>query len=142
MATLSSPTATTAGVTAIPNGWWLKDPLNPAANVFVGPDGSSIKTSQPDKAGTFDILGKQRPIVVSDGPGGESLQSLTLLTYTPADYTALKAITNAARVLLVQSPFGEQWYVWILKRDRDLSPSTPVAPWRHTTLDVVEVDAP
>ena len=142
MATIVSASSSTSSVTATTSSWWLKDPLNPAANVAVNLAAPDFTTTQKDRAGTFDVLGRANAVVVSDGVSGEDAGAVRFLTTTPSDYTALFSLVNAGHVLLLQSPFGQSWYVWVLKRTRQLVRSVAASPWRYTTLDLVTVDAP
>lgn len=140
-ATLVSPASTTVSVTSTGTSWYLKDPLYPALNIrleVVNGFNSDVR----ERAGKFDILGRSTDFVVSDGVSGEDIGALDCLTLTAADYTALIAITTTSRTLYLTSPFGEAWYVFVLGRQRKLIASAAANPYRTTTLNLANVDAP
>lgn len=132
---------TTAAVTAAPTSWWLKDPtdatVNQAVNVNQPP-----KTSRVEQSGAFYPLGRTRPVVVADAMTGDD-GAIGLLTLTAAAYTALLVLLKRQRVLFLESPFGESWYVRLMgSRDTTLSRSAAAAPYRQTSVTYVETDMP
>ena len=145
-AVVSLPAAT-ALVTAIPSaaaggGWWLKDPLDPTVNLAINPQGPNVPGSISERAGLFEPLGRKFPVVVSDSMGAEK-GSATWRTFTAADYAALKTLIRRQSALLLQSPFGEQWFVRLWgDRQWDLLVSTLAQPVRDHKVTWVEVDRP
>jgi len=142
--------AATASATTTLTSWWLKNPLNPAQNIAVTVvDGHP--TSQTERAATHYPLGSNSPAIVSDVVTGRDGQ-LTVLTTTATAYTALVAIVTSQQTVLMQSPFGEQWYARLgfpsggssstAQKASTLAPSSAANPYRKTQITYVEVAAP
>lgn len=141
MALISSPPSATASVTVTATGWWLKDPIDPTVNAAIVVVGEP-STHRDEQAGVFYPLGSTRPVVVADAMTGAD-GALKLLTTTPAAYAALVALLTRQRTLLLQSPFGEQWYVRLIgSRPSTLKASLAAAPYREYQFSYVEVAAP
>lgn len=132
---------TTSPVTAAPTSWWLKDPTDATVNQPINVN-QPPKTSRTEQSGVFYPLGRTRPIVVADAMTGAD-GSVNILTLTAAAYTGLLALLNRQRVLFLESPFGESWYVRLTNsRDTTLQRSAAAAPYRQTSVTYVETDAP
>lgn len=108
MATISS--ADSASVAATPgfDGWWLKDPRDPSINREV--DGETKDTTSDEPQGVFLPLGASVPVVTSSAIVGDA-GTVEVLCMTDAEFVGLTALRETQRVLLLQSPEGEQWYV-------------------------------
>jgi hypothetical protein len=140
--TISSAASTTAAATAASSAWWLKDPtlasLDATVEVVLPFD-----TDRAERQGVFEPLGREFPVVVADALLGES-GTLTIDCYTGTAYTQLEALRATQRVLLLQSPLGDQWYVRLGDNRRasmTFAPSASLAT-RTITIDWVEVDSP
>lgn len=144
MATIVSPFTSSQSVTAASGAspsWWLKDPLNPAVNIAINPQ-NQHDSDRAEHSTAFYPLGRTRPVVVADAMTGAD-GKLELLTFTAVDYTALLVMVNLQRVLLLQSPYGEQWYVRMMgKRSSKLFAGAAANPYRLTIVDYLEVDVP
>jgi len=105
---------------AIPltDDWWLKDPLVPALNIRLWVHEHSSK--RPRSRGVFsplvsDLNRQARKIIVS-GPQYGWEGDLTAV-FIPEDdgtedsWEKFQVINDPGRVLLLQAPNGEQWYV-------------------------------
>jgi len=137
-----SPPAASAPVLVTPNSWWLKDPLAPGNNLPVNPQAPSVKQRLTERSASFAPLGRSKPVVVSDSVSGEA-GSATWRTFTAADYQALKVLLRRQATLLLQSPFGEQWFCRLMAdRQWDLLVSTLAQPVRDTAITWEEVDRP
>jgi hypothetical protein len=132
--------------------WWLKDPLAPANNAQVQvkpPWDLPLKIV----AASYTELGASLDVVVSDGARGPSGE-LTFITVDPStdtdgDYADLLKLLLPAqtgglpRTLLLQSPFGDSYYVSFIDTDDISTEFTPAAaPLRETKLKYVNVARP
>ena len=126
--------------------WFIRDPLNPTVTaVAVSPVGQ-FTTSQQEQMSAFYAIGRQFPVISSDVVNGQD-GTLNLVTFTTADYTNLKTILASQKVYLLQSPFGEQWYVRLQSgRQQSLqgnaSTSAAGAQYRTTQVQYLQVDKP
>lgn len=140
MAVIASLPSTTASVTITIASWWLKDPLDASADLAVNVN--SPKNHIGEQSGTFYPLGATFPVVVADAINGDD-GTIEMLSLTDAEYKALMVLLRKQRVLLLQSPYGEQWYVrFNVPRERELMPSSAGSPYRKYTASYVEVAAP
>lgn len=133
--------------------WWLKDPIDstvalgfnqgPAGQNSDGSGPPNISTQIIEKTTAHTLLGRQFDVMVSDGMQGEN-GSAVVVTNDEADWlTLVELITRPARTLLLQSPFGRQWYVNLLSpRGIDLPAWLLGHPMRNTTLVYAEADTP
>lgn len=141
MATIVSAFSATATVATTSTAWWLKDPLDSTANVAVRVE-PGPQTDRIERSTAFYPLGRARPVVISDVVTGAD-GAVKLVTFAPSEYTALVSLMTRQRVLLLQSPFGEQWYIRLMgDRKSQLNESTASAPYRIHDLTYLEVDTP
>lgn len=105
---ISTWSTAVSAATAPGSYWWLKDPLIPSA-ALKGNVNTNVVMAQPEKIATKIVMGSPRVIVVTDGLLGHE-GVLTMGDVDP-NYTALKDLIQTLDTILIQSPFGEQWYV-------------------------------
>lgn len=147
----------TAGGSDVASGWsvlsapvhwsspytWFKAPTHPEFNSTVRIEGiPSEKHRNPQ--GTFDVPGRVDPIVVSAGRK-LSEGTVTFVTLTPGELSALQALLDLSEVLLLQTPPEDQWgcrYIAVgdHEENRVSRRSTPTP--RQVVCPFVEVLAP
>lgn len=130
-----------AVVTIPANTWNLKVPQDNALNVY---DLRVVVNPQEDiteDLGVFRPLDRRYPIVVAGKLGGWDGE-ITIATITTAEWDAVKALIEAQRVLLLQSPYGWDKYIRITNGARTLIQGTTTTPRRQVTLQYVEVGSP
>lgn len=138
---LTGPAGQAAPVVASLHRWWLKDPLSPAANLPVNPQGKAT-TVLTERSTAYTPIGATYPLVVSDSVSGDDGGATWLTTGEP-EWQALRVLLRRQATLLLQSPFGAQWYVRLMgPRATDLEASSPAAPYRTTQVAWLEVGAP
>lgn len=108
MATIASDNSTAAPAVLALGGWWLKDPTDPTLNLEV--DGHTVEFQTDEPQGVFLPLGAEHPVVVSEAITGAA-GTLDVLCLTQAEYDSLVTLRGTQRVLLLQSPLGDSWYV-------------------------------
>lgn len=142
----SSPFSSTVYAAADPGvWWWLKDPVDPSVALRFN-QGSDIVTHFDEKATMHTLLGRQNMVKVSDGIQGEA-GTASLVTDDDATYRKLLLLIRRPGVLLLQSPFGYQWYMNIdttsgASRQVTLPSYLLNFPMRTTQLAFAEADAP
>lgn len=148
---VSAPSVASATVQAryAREKWQLKNPLDPDGDLeprILAP----FDPEFPEPATVHEPIGRRTPIVNTDGVKGLRAE-LLIQTETEADYDALLALTDAdpPKVLLLQNPFGRQWYVKALGRREEFLRSIPdvgserqVRHLHRHRIQVVEVDRP
>lgn len=113
MAEIVGPNSDTATVTATTlNGWWVKDPLDPARNVRTHNGDADWQMTDGTDATVHQPLGAALPVVTFGSATGESGQ---VTWHVPDEQTwqALERLRLSRRTLLLQSPQGEQMYVQV-----------------------------
>lgn len=141
---VSPYSAVTFGATQPGTDWWIKDPIDTSIALAFNQDyNTDIATTFKEKATLHTMLGRKHPIKVSDGMMGED-GIATVVTATDDDWkTLVTLMTRAARTLLLQSPFGYQWYVDMDGARNIALPSWLLAqPIRTVQIPYVEVDMP
>ena len=141
MADIYSAISTVASATVTFTDWWLKDPTTPALN-------SSIDVQEPLRLEKFETqavfrpLGRTLPVVVSGTLNGEQ-GTLDMDFTTKAAFDAFDALRNTQRVLLLQSPFGDNLYVRLgATRDASLKHADSTSQYRDVSIGFVQVDKP
>ena len=105
-----SPFSSAPSITTNPTKFWLKYPKGSALNMVVNID-IPLPHTRPETQTTFAILGKTRPVVGADALLGHQSSGITIHTQTLAEWNSLQALLATQDTLLLQSPFGEQWYI-------------------------------
>lgn len=141
---LVSPASTAVATTVVNDGWWLKDPLDPTRNMQVRVARPSFRRREPQAV--EDVLGSALPAVSSDGVKGAE-GTLRLRTLSAAERAALWLLTGSGRTLLLQTVWGDNWYVR-LGQDQQWEPvrahddgvdGYPVRDFFEVDLSFVEV---
>jgi hypothetical protein len=122
-------------------GWWVVDPFHPWLSLRVTTPQLSLDTAESVQA--FQLLGRDRPVVLSDEVYGEDGQ-VTFTTKTRDEWLRLRALTREQHALLLRSPFSdEQWWVRFVERGREFTEGPDVdTPVRQFTCKYYEVEAP
>lgn len=131
-----------ASLTLAASGRWnLRAPERPNIDVLdinvIGEPSEGLS----EDVGVFRPLDRRYPVVVAGSLTGWD-GNITVETTTAADWDAVKAIIEAQRVLLLQSPFGWQKYIRLVGDVKTAIQGTPTAPRRRATLTYVETAAP
>lgn len=91
--------------------WWIKDPLDPSANMTVSLDPGTLDTVSQDRQQEYQVLGRPDPVILSDAFELPQLQ-LTFVFITDAAYQAFEAMRSTQHIFLLQGPAPSgQWYV-------------------------------
>ncbi len=92
--------------------WWLKDPLNPAANMEISLQPGTMKTSATEPQQVVFALNRVDPIVLSDIIKLPTITQLPLRFLSDASYQQFEALRASGHILLLQAPQEVgQWYV-------------------------------
>jgi hypothetical protein len=106
----NASTANAAWLTSV--RWWLKDPLNPSANMELSMQPGNMETSASDPQQIVFAVGRVTPIVMSDVIKMPTITALPLRFLTDASYQAFEALRATGHTLLLQAPKEVgQWYV-------------------------------
>ncbi len=145
---LAGPVSLPASAQVSLSSWWLKDPLNPSANqTLIVSD--TPQTNQLEQSTVNYPLGTGLiyPTVQAGSIGGDD-GTVPATIIGQANYTAFRALINAQHVLLLQSPYGEQWYIRgalstssasLTQEQTQLNASSGAQPLRTVALSYVEV---
>lgn len=141
MPDIYSSASATVSATVIFDEWWLKDPTDAALNQELEVD-SPLRFQRTEQQTVFRPLGRPLPIVVSGSLAGES-GTLVLHFTTQADFDAFEDIRATQRVLLLQSPFGDNLYVRLGDNaDATLVHAGEAIREREVSIDFTEVTRP
>lgn len=141
MAALSSAPSGTQTATVTVDRWWLKNPLNSAQNTTVEVV-TPFRTDRPEPQTVYRPLGRNRPVVTAGTMQGEEGE-LILECWTQAEYDAVTTIRSSQQVLLLQSPFEQQWYVRLgASRRTEFTFAAGTTRARTVQVSFVEVDRP
>ena len=109
---LVSPIAAASANWATSVRWWLKDPLNPSANMEISLQPGTFDTSATFPQQVVFTIGRVDPIIMSDTPKLPTITALPLRFISDAQYQAFEALRATGHVLLLQAPQEVgQWYV-------------------------------
>ena len=105
----SASTANATWLTSV--RWWLKDPLNPSANMQISMQPGKMATTATDPQQIVFAVGRVSPIIMSDVIKMPSM-NLPLRFLTEAEYQAFEALRATGHTLLLQAPKEVgHWYV-------------------------------
>ncbi len=92
--------------------WWLKDPLNPSANMEISLQPTKMQTSAQDPQQVVFPIGRVDPIVMSDIIKMPTITQLPLTFLDDASYQQFESLRATGHILLLQAPqeIGH-WYV-------------------------------
>lgn len=137
--TSSYSTTATGSITA--DTWNLKVPENAALNDIdvnvVNQPGEEVS----EDLGVFRPLDRRYPVIVAGTLSGWD-GDLNIITTTAAEWTALKAVIESQKVLLLESPFGWAKYIRLVGGAKTAIAGTPTAPRRTVAVAYVETTAP
>lgn len=131
----------TVTVTIAADKWNLKVPQSDPLNVYNLRVVVDPQEDITEDLGVFRPLDRRYPVVVAGKLGGWDGE-FTIATITTAEWDAVKALVEAQRVLLLQSPFGWEKYIRIINGARTLIQGTTTTPRRQVTFQYVEVSSP
>lgn len=122
--------------------WWLKDISDPANNVQLNVKWEKVDVSTTNTATVFQPLGRDLPVVLSEGHKGDML-SPTLIPVDADEWAKLQSLLKSGRTLFLQSDVDDAWWV---RTVGDLSRGVlPTAqrrenPLREAKVTFVEVE--
>ena len=94
--------------------WGVRDPTDPAAEARALITAHEL---QRDALTTvYRPAGRALPLVESQGSTGDDATKMSVWVSTLAERRKMRDILNRQTELLVQSPSGETWYVWITQQ--------------------------
>lgn len=147
--TLSSPWSVLRTATPVFDGWWISDPSVPESTITMNVL-ANWQGDQNEMLGVYRLLGRDRPVVLSDTVQGQDGQ-LKVAVFSQANLNAILALINSQSLLLLQSPFGQQWYIRTSAKpgtSRSINGATRTSvlyfsskdqPYWELTFDYVEV---
>lgn len=141
---VASGAYTTSSTTSINinQDWNIKVPTSPSLNIL---DANIIDKPQDtinEDLGVFRPIDRRYPIVVAGSLTGWD-GSLTIITTTAAQWTALKSVLECQAVLYLEGPFiGAGKYIRIISGARVELMGTLSAPLRRISVEYVEVQTP
>jgi hypothetical protein len=146
--TLETP-GTVAGPVVVPEDRiWLIHPAIPSLSIPVTlAPGSLTQISRAAKRGVFYPMGRQNPVVQTDGARKGVESTLNVLTMNTADLAALRALLQDTGVLLLNIPTDRDYgfptcYIAVGDVSEARSVDRLPAPYRVTSLPFVVVDRP
>lgn len=108
---ITSPvSASTVDIAGSVDAYLLRDPDDTSGAVVKVSVNGSLDSSNEERMGVFNPLGRANSVVLSDVVGGDAWQ-ITTTTKTPTDYGELVALRAKRTVLLLQDDLGSQWWV-------------------------------
>lgn len=141
MADIYSAPSTTAAATVTFAAWWLKDPADPTLNREVDVQ-QPLRSERREQQGVFRTLGRDRPVVVTGPITGEEGE-LTIVFVTDAEFDAFEALRATQRVLLLQSPFDDNYYVRLGDTRRtEFMAANGTTRYREVSIGFIEVNRP
>ncbi|MGE3620742.1 MAG: WD40/YVTN/BNR-like repeat-containing protein [Acidimicrobiia bacterium] len=119
--------------------WWLKHPTLPELNLVLEVDApGEIRHRQ--AVAVFDPIGSREAVVQADVAKGRTM-TLRVFTTGPTARAALETLLEAQSTLLLQSPFGQQWWVRVAGDVTETHVWGPGEP-RWWSIPFVEVASP
>jgi hypothetical protein len=91
--------------------WGLRDPLDPA-----GEARGLVTDHEVDRSyigAAYRPAGRPFPLIESEGSTGDDSTKVTFYMGGIAERRALRDLLNRPTTLLLQSPSGDYWYVWV-----------------------------
>lgn len=139
--TNTSAWTTTSSVTINAIDWNLKVPENSALNIIDAAIVGAPSEQLTETMGVFRALDRQYPIVVAGTLNGYDGQ-IEIVTTTNAEWTALKAVLECQKVLLLESPWGWSKYIRIVGGAEIINSGSATTPRRTITANYVHVQVP
>lgn len=136
MSTLTSNTTAPVSTTASYKGWWLRDPTDPGRDMEI--DVTQFEWAQPEESAKFNPVGRKRAVVVSDEIRG--VMATLYIEFVEEDkYNNFKELRYTQRVLLLQAPTGDQWYIRFIG-EFTMTLENVTTPYRKGHVDFIQVD--
>lgn len=146
--TRESPGTVSAEVTVDSSVVWLINVSVPALSKVIDLRADSFAEEEyAVQRGVFYPMGREHPVVQTDGQRKGAESSMTVATDTLVDLAAIKALVNSADVLLLNVPYTLGWgvdpaYISVgAVRNRRIS-DIGSDPQRAVVLPYIVVDAP
>ena len=144
----NASTANAAWLTSV--RWWLKDPLNPSANMEISMQPGNMQTSASDPQQIVFAVGRVDPIIMSDIIKMPTITALPLRFITDAEYQAFEALRATGHILLLQAPKEVgHWYIRLGDTKQDQLNLVSMRQWvasgkiiRDVTISAQTVAAP
>lgn len=146
--TAETPGSVTPQVTVSEDRIWLIHPGVPALSMPVTLGKGSLTTvARAAKRGVFYAMGRQNPVVQTDGARKGAESQLNILTSSTADLASLQALLQDTGVLLLNIPAERDYgFATCYIAVGDVEETRPVellpVGWRSTSLPFVIVDRP
>ena len=110
--------------------WWLKDPLNPSANMEISLQPGEMGTSAGYPQQVVFATGRVDPIIMTDIIKLPTITSLPLRFLTDAQYEAFEDLRATGHTLLLQAPQEVgQWYVVLGDTKNDMLNLLSMRQW-------------
>lgn len=136
-----SPMVVSAPLTRSQDDWFVVDPLANSAGQLLNVQ-SQFEHDEEEPQSVIHPLGRENAVVVSGVIHSES-GSLDLVFFDEASFQAFQTLRRSQRTLLLQSPFGFQYYVRLgAVRKSVLVSGQGTNRVRNVSIDWVEVDTP
>lgn len=119
--------------------WWLKDPVNPAANMEVSMQPGLFKVSSTDPQQIVFPIGSPQAIIMRDTVKMPVL-SLPMRFLTDSEFQAFEQLRATGHILLLQAPkeIG-QWYIVLGDTKQDQINLATVRGWSTEGLLVRDI---
>ena len=90
--------------------WWMKSLSNPEWNIRLKVKWDSITVATTNTAASFQPLGEQFPVVLTEGYKGDSF-SVSLIPVDHDGWVSLRRMLESGQTLLLQSDIDHAWFV-------------------------------
>lgn len=140
--TVTAPVAPPSSPTGA--GFWLIDlsDATPTGKLRISIRGD-WETDRDEIQALFRPLGRHKPVVLGDGVQGEVV-TLPLNFFDAASYNQFETLRARAKVLLIQTDFGQQLYVRLGATRKTIMPASTARlgpkPYRSVDTTATEVD--
>lgn len=123
-------------------GWWFKPIYHPSLGLRLYINDESLTWNSDGNDGVFWPLGRRAAVVISDKIHGEQLD-IDVSLLTEADRLALETLRGYEETMLVQSPYGDEFYMRFINRRSFTHMLQPNGSRRGSSkVSLVEVDVP
>lgn len=127
--------------------WQLKDPLDPTNNTQPSIVSLTVNERKPQTA--FIPIGDSMGVVTHTGMRG-SLLDAEFRTLDGTQYAMLRDLICSGRTILLQDPFGRQWYLQsgdvhpyeVIKAAPTVGETSPIRNAQSIKVQLIEVEAP
>lgn len=120
--------------------WWIRDLDDEMLDLEVDVDTVPLELKSHEEQAVFEPLGRTHPVVVTDMVRAERFD-ISFFFATKAEYNAFLNLRSKQKVLLLQSPYGDQWYFRFgANRKTKLQNTSPAS--YNVEIEIIEVDNP